>query len=359
MQTRIYPLGYLEHVSTAGVTGWASDQAGRPTHVAIRVNGKFVTAVIGNTYRPDLITPGRLATGTWGFYVPLKLAVGDSVEAVHLASGMTLGVQTVQSPVQKPKIGIVAAAKQEAPYLLEWIAYHRALGIHSFFIADNGGTDSTTHLLSALDHAGYVTRLDWIGHKAFQMRYYGSIVPRLCGSVDLVALIDVDEFIHPMQGHTDIPSAMAELFSGPGVSAVAMNWAIYGSSNRLDPGDGLVIERFTYRALENFPPNLHVKTVVRPEYFAAPGSWPHFVYISGGTYIDSEKKNIRWHPTIVGISQHVAWGRLRVNHFVVKSRLEFEMKRKRGCADGAADRDLNFFPNMTETMCSIPCHLIL
>jgi len=32
--------------------------------------------------------------------------------------------------------------REEAGYLLEWIAYHRVLGVKIFLLADNGGSDS-------------------------------------------------------------------------------------------------------------------------------------------------------------------------------------------------------------------------
>jgi hypothetical protein len=245
-------------------------------------------------------------------------------------------------PVDSPKIGIVACAKEEAPYLLEWIAYHRSLGVDSFFIADNGGNDDTTELLTALDHAGYIKRSDWIGHKAFQVKYYNSVLPQLAGVVDFAALIDVDEFLHPTDGHDSISSALTKLF-GPGTSAVAVNWALYGSSGRIDPGEGLVIERFTHRAHPDFSTNCHAKAIVRPECCAMAGFNPHFVHIKRGAYLDTDGQPIRW-GQLPGISQRVTWKTMRLDHFFTKSRVEFDTKRKRGRADtGEWGRGPNIF----------------
>ncbi len=46
-------------------------------------------------------------------------------------------------------VSIGAVMKQEAPYIVEWVAWHRALGIE-LIIADNGGTDGTSELLAKL-----------------------------------------------------------------------------------------------------------------------------------------------------------------------------------------------------------------
>ncbi len=45
-----------------------------------------------------------------------------------------------------PKLAIIAASRDQGPHLLEWIVYHRVLGIRAFLIADNGGGDNTSEL---------------------------------------------------------------------------------------------------------------------------------------------------------------------------------------------------------------------
>ena len=40
-----------------------------------------------------------------------------------------------------PRLAIGAIVKNEGPYLLEWIAFHRVVGVDRFFIADNASTD--------------------------------------------------------------------------------------------------------------------------------------------------------------------------------------------------------------------------
>jgi hypothetical protein len=52
-----------------------------------------------------------------------------------------------------------------------------------------------------------------------------------------------------------------------------LNWAaIYGSSNRVAPGEGLVIERFTHRAAQDFQINHHAKAFVKPTACASQGT---------------------------------------------------------------------------------------
>ncbi|WP_322787480.1 glycosyltransferase family 2 protein [Aliiroseovarius crassostreae] len=44
--------------------------------------------------------------------------------------------------------------KNEAPYILEWVAYHRAMGIDKFLIYTNDCSDGTSEILDRLQDLG-------------------------------------------------------------------------------------------------------------------------------------------------------------------------------------------------------------
>jgi hypothetical protein len=98
------------------------------------------------------------------------------------------------------------------------------------------------------------------------------------------------------------------------------------------PGDGLVIERFTRRAPQDFATNKHVKSFVRPDRCDGPTDNPHAMTLTRGRYIDPGGEDVSWDQAVVpsGISTTVVWNRQRIDHFVLKSRAEFERKRARG-----------------------------
>ncbi len=258
---------------------------------------------------------------------------------------------------RSPLFAIAAPVRGEAPYLLEWIAYHRALGIEAFLLADNGGTDGTSQLLKELADADLVQRFDWSDRKRFQMEFYGQALEQAKQrSVTGLFFIDVDEFLRPYPAGTqsgefsraDAAShrhVIAEIarrwLSDPGIGAVALNWAIYGSSGRTEPGDGLVIERFRRRALQTFPVNRHAKAFVRVTACAGPADNPHAVLLRAGRYTDSRGDDVVWDTTTgfaAGITAKVIWDVLRVDHFIVKSRQEFAAKSARGTL-GPAEPD--------------------
>jgi hypothetical protein len=241
---------------------------------------------------------------------------------------------------KKPVVFIAAAVRGEAPYLLEWIAYHRVLGITAFLLADNGGDDGTSEMLQKLERHKVIARIDWTGKQYFQLAFLQQVIElgRMLDSG--VFLIDVDEFLRPLDGTLNIADLARSWMADPEIGAVAINWAIYGSSGRQNATDGLVIERFTRRAPQGFHLNKHVKSFVRPDRCAGPSN-PHSVLLNAGRYINSAGEDVEWDKTISpnGISTKVVWRNIRVDHFVVKSREEFERKRARGSAHSPSTED--------------------
>jgi hypothetical protein len=230
-----------------------------------------------------------------------------------------------------PVLAIAAPVRSDAPYLIEWIAYHRALGIQVFLLGDNGGDDETSELLHKLHRHGIIVRLDWSGRKYFHLAFISQAIEIARTFAGGLFLIDVDEFIRPLDGETSITALARSWIEDDSVGAVAINWAIYGSSGRQEPGEGLVIERFTGRAPQDFHINKHVKSFVRADRCAGPSNNPHAVLLERGRYFDAGGGDVAWDQAVVpcGISREVIWNRLRIDHFVLKSRVEFERKRAR------------------------------
>ncbi|WP_429025199.1 glycosyltransferase family 2 protein [Aeromonas media] len=232
------------------------------------------------------------------------------------------------------KLFIAAIVKNELNSLLEWIAYHRVLGVHGFIIADNGSNDGTRELLGDLSKLGILTVLDHptIGAQKPQLPAYERIL-RICPcDVDLLAFIDADEFLLPLEQEQLIPTLQG-WFADDSVSAVALNWSNFGSNGETFANEGLVIERFTKRAPQTFNVNHNFKSIVRPartERFFN----PHYANLRYGRYIDVQGHDLVLHPQHgYGVSAEVIWNGVRVNHYAVKSLEEFLLgKHLRGSA---------------------------
>ena len=232
------------------------------------------------------------------------------------------------------KLFIAAIVKNELDALLEWIAYHRVLGVNGFIIADNGSNDGTRELLGSLAKLGIVTVIDYptVGAQKPQLPAYEKILRTCPRDVDLLAFIDADEFLLPLEQEQLIPTLQG-WFADDSVSAVALNWSNFGSNGEIFAEEGLVIERFTKRAPQTFNVNHNFKSIVRPartERFFN----PHYASLRYGRYIDVQGHDLVLHPKHGnGVSAEVIWNGVRVNHYAVKSLEEFLLgKHLRGSA---------------------------
>ncbi|MEH6360230.1 MAG: FkbM family methyltransferase [Amylibacter sp.] len=102
---------------------------------------------------------------------------------------------------KSPRVTAVTCMKDEAPFILEWIAYHKAVGITDFLVFTNDCTDGTLEILDRLDALGIVRHLPNIStaigserHQPAALSY--AIYHSEYKNADWVISMDVDEFIN-------------------------------------------------------------------------------------------------------------------------------------------------------------------
>lgn len=149
----------------------------------------------------------------------------------------------------------------EAPYLKEWIEYHRMIGFDDFIILNDNSTDDTQCVLDAYASEGIVKRIpedipDVVQHNA---------TPKMKQAVDRVFDIctrylaaqqteaktwmlthDIDEFLY-LANNTSLEKAVTTLIAPGGHQSLTVPRLLFGSSNHETYESGLVLERFARR----------------------------------------------------------------------------------------------------------------
>ncbi len=222
-------------------------------------------------------------------------------------------------------LGMAAIIKNEAPYIAEWIEYHRMLGFDKIVIYDNESTDGLTEVLSPYIKDGLVD-LYLIKGKRRQTDAYNDVVRRYKRKIRYIATIDADEFILPLSS-VDIKEKLETALSTPNVGGIAVNWACFGSSGHIEKPDGLVIENYLHRANDDFEKNTRIKSIVNPRRVAF-YEHAHFpVYKSGYYAVNFSMEKVNG-----AISAAPDYTVARINHYMTKSKEEFVAKRLRGRA---------------------------
>jgi hypothetical protein len=302
-----------------------------------------VCAALANHYRPDLEAAG-IGNGAHAFYIALPeewlrghevmLEVrGPDDKPIHRTPQQVVLPNLVFQPIkplpdlQPIKLAICCIVRDELPYMLEWIAWHRLVGVDHFTLFDNVSHDGTTELLAALARAGIVDHVVWPNPPGLpaQRASYIAALARLEWRCRWAAFIDADEFLTPLQGET-VPQILADHESAAGL---VVPWRIFGSNGHLEQGNELVIERFTRRAPADHHLNHSVKTIAQPRLIARPDI--HTPKLRAGSLVDEfgALAGSQGHP-----DRHAVPGakRLVLSHYFTKSRREWHHKRMRGRA---------------------------
>jgi len=233
-------------------------------------------------------------------------------------------------------LSIVSIMKNEGPYAKEWIDYHLLAGVEHFYIYDNDSPDNLKEVLQPYINAGIVTYTFFPG-EVMQCAAYNDALKKYRFLSRYIAFIDGDEFIFP-QDNKNIPEVLEDIFSQfPNGSGLAINWHLYGSNfqEKADYSKG-VLERFTRRCEKHYGNplnnqgldhgNAYTKTVTNPravDFFPD----PHYPNYYAGLYrINEEGKP----ANTLSINYPITDNKICINHYVLKSREEYEKKIPRG-----------------------------
>ncbi|WP_244208622.1 glycosyltransferase family 2 protein [Vreelandella andesensis] len=123
------------------------------------------------------------------------------------------------------KLAIAAIVKNELDSLIEWLAFHLAVGASHFLMADNDSTDGTNEFLSLLADQGLVTLITVpTGKTPPQLSAYQTLLSKCPKDIDLVAFIDADEYLLPTLEGQSLLAWLEERFSSSDVGALGVLW---------------------------------------------------------------------------------------------------------------------------------------
>ncbi|MGR8981647.1 MAG: glycosyltransferase family 92 protein, partial [Gammaproteobacteria bacterium] len=247
-------------------------------------------------------------------------------------------------------LAVCAIFRDEAPYLREWISFHKLMGVEHFYLYNNSSVDKFENILAPFIDKGDVTLTSWPipFHQKAQKQAYIHCLDQIRGQVRWLACIDIDEFLFA-PNNDNLPTVLAEYESYPGVIA---HWQVYGSNDLKQMTDEPVIARFTRRAPSNWIRNRKAKSIVDPERTIEPTGVHYFLYTDGELAVDethakvklkSRKRYAKFLKRIfrkLGLLQRyvdpyspqdtnsslVSVEKLRINHYPVKSYEEYLKK---------------------------------
>lgn len=223
-------------------------------------------------------------------------------------------------------LAVCACLGFDAPYLLEWIEFHRLVGVQRFFLYNNGDRDTQREMLAPYVEEGLVVLHDWPVFPPM-MAAHRHCLEHHRDEARWIAFLDTDEFLFSPTARP-LPELLAGYERFPGVG---VNWAMFGPGGHRTKPPGLVIESYTQqldlspntkpnRPLQVQPFRRWVKSIVDPHRVVRGVTVHTFVFDSQALVDENE------YPIRGGVTKSISYSRLRINHYRTKSVEEFLKK---------------------------------
>lgn len=140
----------------------------------------------------------------------------------------------------------VLTVRNEAAFLLEWLAHHQAVGFTDFLVFSNDCQDGTDTMLDRLADMGLLTHVrndgpydkGGIQFTALKQAEKLGIVQ----SADWILPLDIDEFVNIHTGDHTLPALLAAL---PDATAITLTWRLFGNGEILQYSDTPITQTFT------------------------------------------------------------------------------------------------------------------
>jgi hypothetical protein len=145
----------------------------------------------------------------------------------------------------------ILTVRNEAAFLLEWLAHHQEVGFTDYLVFSNNCQDGTSEMLDRLQELGHLTHVPNEGpydkagvqFTALKTASKHSAVK----NADWIQVLDADEFVNIHAGDGTLNCLLGAL---PDADAVTLTWRLFGNGGILRYEDQPVTETFTRCAPE-------------------------------------------------------------------------------------------------------------
>ncbi|WP_037307441.1 glycosyltransferase family 2 protein [Ruegeria halocynthiae] len=240
-------------------------------------------------------------------------------------------------------ITVFTTMKNEGPYMLEWVAFHKSLGVDHFVIFTNDCDDGTDDIARRLQELGIATHVPNEvkegGNPQHQMLRRARRQPKV-KEADWLLCLDVDEFWNIRCGDNRFAALIdaVEDRAGQPVDAISFAWKLFGSAGNISFEDKPVTEAFSM-ADQEFPYHssraFGLKTLFRNN-----GKFTRFGPHRPKGVEEGKEGEIAWSDASGNLfpTEKVGWRAWRgfdhsfgrLHHYSVRSMDGFLVKRDRG-----------------------------
>ena len=252
--------------------------------------------------------------------------------------------------LKNDKVLIVTTMKNEGPFILEWLAYHRSIGVSDFLVYTNDCSDGTDEMFDLLKSKGLLEHRENpyrdLNMKPQHAAYQAASETDLASSADWVIPMDVDEYINIHVGDGTLSSLFKAV---PDATLISLTWRLFGNGDISSFSDRPIIEQFDqcapvlcrkphqawgfktmFRNLGHYKKfGVHRPKGLKPEYI------DHINWVNGsGVQMPAKMLRTGWRSS----TSTIGYDLVSLNHYSLRSAESFLVKRDRGRVNHV-DRD--------------------
>lgn len=225
-----------------------------------------------------------------------------------------------------PTVAIALFVKNEFSDIAGWIAWHRALGVKTFFIFDDHSSDGTWEIIQSAAAVCDIRamRTDPLAEPDFYLRQRNSFMAAAemaKGHYDWIGFLDGDEYVY-LKHQDNLPEFFSKFQDA---DAVALSWRIYGSSGRVVRPKITTVEAFTQHSTPDLGDNRLIKSFVRPEKLGSTYHNPHWYDIPVDRYVRADGRPVNGQDA----NQEIDWNDAFVMHYICRSMEHYIQRIKR------------------------------
>ncbi|MFP7672758.1 glycosyltransferase family 2 protein [Marivita sp. S0852] len=248
------------------------------------------------------------------------------------------------------KLTAVLCVRNEAAFLLDWLAWHRAMGVTDFVVVSNACQDGTDDMLDHLHSIGWLHHIrndPPYGNGGIQ--FSGLKLANRSDTVkqaDWLVVLDIDEFVNVHVGARTLPALIGAL---PEATAITLTWRNFGNGGIVRYADHPLPLQFTQAAprRQTWPWRAAMfKTVYRND-----KTYRNLGVHRPRNAVEARLETARWYDGAGrALAADMATGRVfsdyrqdqhslvQLNHYPLCSVESFVLKSDRGRAVHSADR---------------------
>lgn len=232
---------------------------------------------------------------------------------------------------------IVSCMKNEGPYILDWIAYHKMIGVTDFLIYANDCDDRTFQILLELHRMKIIEfRFNHILKRGVQKSalWWARSEP-LVAEADWLMMLDVDEYVNIHIGNRMLKDLYDKHTNADAISLV---WRRFGHAGVSEISDTPVPLEFSQAETSQVTAHRFFKTVFRNN-----GKFERMGVHR--PYLEWDPKDINWvlpngefvpedeMPGILHVRENYGYETAQINHYALRSMDAFLGKKVRGRAN--------------------------